>query len=236
MKKLFALIAIMAMVVAANLAIADPIDYNGWATIGQDDLMTWGVVKPADHPNFTLNSIYEKDPNSIYVDFSLGNSSDGQIGWDMTPAPGNLPSSYYDLSGYNGIALEISNEGSGAGWDDGGFMANIFINTGWTDDPWNQTDRYYENTYTWINPGKVETLYLDFYDAVYYDDLGNPHPGSTVLNTDYVSALGVNFYVNVGGDYLADVDPIPEPATMLLMGVGLLGLAAIGGRKKLFKK
>jgi hypothetical protein len=219
MKKLLALIAIMAIVMVVSLVNAAPIDCNGWATIGQDDLMTWDVVKQGDHPNFTLNSIYPKGSDSIYVDFSLGNSSDGQIGWDMTPAPGNLPSSYYNLSGYNGIALKISNEGTGTGWDDGGFMANIFINTGWTDDPWNQADQYAQNTWTWINPGKVETLYLDFSNAD--DGFGN---WGQVNNLGYVSALGVNFYVNNGGDYLADVDPIPEPTTMLLMASGLIGL------------
>ena len=39
---------------------------------------------------------------------------------------------------------------------------------------------------------------------------------------------------NISG-YLAETAPVPEPGTIVLMGLGLVGLAGMG-RKKLFKK
>jgi len=42
-------------------------------------------------------------------------------------------------------------------------------------------------------------------------------------------------YFNEGVTLSIETSPVPEPATMILLGTGLIGLAGFG-RKKFFKK
>jgi hypothetical protein len=74
-------------------------------------------------------------------------------------------------------------------------------------------------------PGEVFTL-TGNYRYIKFDILSNYDIFS---DYDYTGLSEVQFYGEIGPA------PVPEPATMLLLGSGLIGLAGYG-RKKIFKK
>jgi hypothetical protein len=88
--------------------------------------------------------------------------------------------------------------------------------------------------------GSTHDLFVDYDLSIGYSfaySYGNVTPGSSLVDGSYYSGLDMligKLEVFTVGNYIAPTQPVPEPASFLLMGLGLLGVAA--ARRKMAAK
>jgi hypothetical protein len=152
---------------------------------------------------------------SAEMQFLDGDDVDGWaamgIGYGWAP-----PNPLDDLTTYDGYSLMFKNTNNSSWW------VNVYMNTGWTDAPYNEDDNFYQNGWTELLPGVSTMVTLDF-------------AAEGVINLDHVTNIGFE----VGGNledypfsdpmnpsnpdsYHIDVWQVPEPATMCLLSMGAL--------------
>ncbi len=183
------------------------------------DISTFYQVTPG-----TLNGAVGSDGSfQVTISDEGGGWGDIQIGRDATIE--GVGSAFYsgswaDLSAYDTYELTITNT-SATDW----FMANIYLNTGWTDPGYNETDYYYQNGWTSVAPGTSVSLVLDLKNAVSSGGAGGS--GHAIDNLGHVSSLGFNIGTNFGsGDAAKNLEgkatSIPDASTVALLGSAMI--------------
>jgi hypothetical protein len=204
--KIFLSVALLVAVVLVGPAAAD----DAALGIGDGCQMQW-IRDFRDGPG-TIDAGYPLDVSGPGVQWQASPPSGFSSGfWDLqigdaydTPSTGSgllscygfpVTSGFADWTGYTTYSMTFKNN-SATDW----FMADVVINTGWTDPPYGEPDNAYSAGWTWVPPGESRTVTLDLAAA-------------SAVNLNHVSNVSIKLGTNYGtGPYEGThIDAVVNP-------------------------
>ena len=207
-----ALIAMAGVGLLAGSAMASPTTADYWTSTQMDsDFQSYAIENNTNLVNFSLvfvDDINNPDPTLIKEIQLFGNS-------------GSIYGSNYLFENEAFSDVQVSFQSNG----------DITVQYDYTaigdSDPYSKTFYGYGTIFGF----RINQFYTDSsLNAGYVDPISIYYnPDNATIETMVLNSTNQSISISVKA---ADVAPVPEPGTMLLLGTGLAGLAAVGRRRK----
>ena len=181
-------------------------------------LTTWAYAAPIIDQNQPNTPVYMAAFEQTDLAQSFQQASDNIAGAGIFLQPGIGTSDNITISLWNLLPNQLGaiNEASGTA---------LGVSGNWVDVFWNPVSVTPNTTMYLVFTSDNNTLGIS-------GDTSNPYPrGQVYANSGFEPFPDFDYAFRT----YAEAAPVPEPATMLLVGVGLIGLAGYG-RKRFFKK